>query len=333
MRPPDELHDALENQGLEHYSLGITSHSQLLLAIYRLRTLFSRSRFDLIHAHEALPAMISGMVARTVPRASSVYFRGHTEGGKRLRLVSRMAGIASHFTMGASEAVAKAAHIDDRTPPNRIRVVANGVPDIRRVSRGELSRLRIELGIDPGDRVICSVARLRPEKGLPVLLTAMSSVARSEKGAHHLVIVGDGPETERLRHQASTYSSFRTHFVGHQNDVAPWYALADLIALPSQREAFGLVAAEAMAAGRAVVASRVGGLPQVIEDGLTGLLVEPGNPQLLAGAISALMSSPSRRLRMGDEGRRRYETHFTLASMADRWKACWLEFNRLRRED
>jgi len=133
------------------------------------------------------------------------------------------------------------------------------------------------------------VARLEPEKGHPTLLQAWPAVLRAVPNAA-LLVVGEGSryaELERLA--ASLRIAHRVVFTGRRDDVPSVTAALDVAVLPSYREAQGLSILEAMALSRPVVASRVGGIPEVIEDGVSGLLVPPRDPEALAGAIIRLL--------------------------------------------
>jgi glycosyltransferase involved in cell wall biosynthesis len=131
------------------------------------------------------------------------------------------------------------------------------------------------------------------------------------------VVVGDGPELETLRqlaHALGVAEAFR--FPGLRSDVNRFMTMADVVVFPSVfRESAGLVAVEAMAAARPVVATRVGGLPELVADGVTGILVDPQAPQQLASALLRLLTEPGVATAMGSAGRERAEKYYS----ADRW--------------
>ena len=149
------------------------------------------------------------------------------------------------------------------------------------------------------------VGRLVPEKGVSVLAHAFAQVLSSYPNAM-LVIVGDGPDRTSLEALAQQLQiARRVVFAGAQNDVALFYLLADVVAIPSQSEPFGIVAVEAMAAGRPVVASNVGGLADTVVDGRTGRLVPPGNAPAMAEALAWALQSPEHAHRLGAAGQAR----------------------------
>jgi len=170
-----------------------------------------------------------------------------------------------------------------------VSLIYNGV-DLARYDHTEpCCTFREQYGIEPDAVVVGVVARLEPEKGHPTLLQAWPAVLRAVPNAA-LLVVGEGSryaELERLA--ASLRIAHRVVFTGRRDDVPSVTAALDVAVLPSYREAQGLSILEAMALSRPVVASRVGGIPEVIEDGVSGLLVPPRDPEALAGAIIRLL--------------------------------------------
>ena len=120
-----------------------------------------------------------------------------------------------------------------------------------------------------------------------------------------LYVVGDGPLRSQLEREARDLAiDARVCFAGIDSEVSPWLSSTDVFVLPSRSEGMGRVLQEAMASGVAVVASRVGGIPELVQDGVTGLLVDPDDPTALAQAIGALLDDDARRRQLADAGRR-----------------------------
>ena len=171
----------------------------------------------------------------------------------------------------------------------------------------ELESVRRSFGI--GDEpVILAVGRLSQEKGHADLLRALAILLRGPVGADapkfRAVLVGDGPERRNLAALASRLGIHDSVVVaGFQKDVRPFYRMASLLALPSHSEGSPYVLLEAMAAGLPIVATRVGGVPEHIEDGVTGLLVPERDPGAMAGAIGKLLAGPLLRDTLGAAGR------------------------------
>lgn len=319
-----DVHLHLAYLPIETGTLGANLRVGLPLAVLRLRRLLRRQDYDVIHASESLPALVAGFARRgSSARPALAFFRYHEYGSWRLQVVSRKAARLSDVTLVQSEAVARRAIELDRTPRSRIRVVRPGTADLRGVEPYEVADLKRKLRIPAAASVIGGVSRIRPEKGFDVLVRAMDLLQERDVPAH-LVIAGDGSALPELREQAEKILGNRAHLVGHQDDVGPWYALLDLVVMPSRREAFGFSSVESMAAGRPLVASSVGGLREAIVDGTTGTFVPPDDPARLAAAIDDLLDDPSRRLHMGKQARKRYEDNFTLHHQADDFRDAWV---------
>jgi glycosyltransferase involved in cell wall biosynthesis len=147
-----------------------------------------------------------------------------------------------------------------------------------------------EYGMEPGSKLVGVVARMEPEKGHPTLLEAWPAVVRAVPDAY-LLVVGEGSQRQALEQQARDLRiAHRVVFTGRRDDVPAVTAALDVAVLPSYREAQGLTILEAMALARPVVASNVGGIPEMIEDGVTGLLVEPHDAVALSAAIVRLLT-------------------------------------------
>jgi glycosyltransferase involved in cell wall biosynthesis len=159
------------------------------------------------------------------------------------------------------------------------------------------------------------------DKGVEVLLRAMPWVLRDVPGAR-LEIAGDGDDRKRLEQIAIDRAiAGRINFLGDLRDdtLSDAYARASIFALPSSKEGFGIVFLEAMAHGLPVVAARAGATPEVVHDGVTGILVPPDDPASLASALSGLLLIPEEHAAMGAAGLRRVEEHFLYSHFAARW--------------
>lgn len=190
--------------------------------------------------------------------------------------------------------------------PARVRVVHIGIPD---PGSSASTAFPVETGVPPGTFVALAVGALEERKGHRFAIDAISRLRSNA----HLAIAGAGEERSRLAARAAAGGiEERVHLLGHRRDVPALLAAAGCLVLSSTLEATPYVVVEAMAAGVPVVASDVYGLPELVEDGKTGILVPPGDPSALAAAIDALATDPERRGCMGAAARRRYEERFTL---------------------
>lgn len=198
-------------------------------------------------------------------------------------------------------------------PPEKIHVVHNGVdPACHPYPADRDLALARELGIAPEQVVIGTAAVLRPEKNHAVLLHAFARVAAQRPEAL-LLLIGDGPLRPELTALADRLGvAEKVRFAGSRSDVSRILPLLDVFVLSSWTEAFPMALLEAMAAGRPAVCTSVGGVPEIVNDGVTGHLVPSGDPAPLAARLSELVAAPGRRNAMGTAARRRLEERFTL---------------------
>ncbi len=192
------------------------------------------------------------------------------------------------------------------TAIGKIRVVYIGIPD---PGEQEPLNLRKSLRIKQESFVIAAVGSLEDRKGYPTALDAMAGLPEDV----HLVIAGKGEkESEYRRRTGELGLEERIHFIGFRDDIESIMREVDLLILPSVMEATPYVIVEAMAAGLPVVASGIYGIPELVKDGKTGILVPPGDTEALALAVKHLARDSDRRKDMGAEGRRRYESRFRI---------------------
>jgi glycosyltransferase involved in cell wall biosynthesis len=179
-------------------------------------------------------------------------------------------------------------------------------------------RARDELGFAPDAQVVATVAVLRKPKGIDDMLEALPALLNNHPQLRYLV-VGDGPHRADLVAKAAALGVHKSvHFAGRRADVAEMLAAADIFVLPSLTEALPTVVIEAMAVGLPVVATTVGGIPELVEHGITGILVPPANPVRLSEAIGRLLGSPRQRHAMGLTGRRLAIDRFSIERQASR---------------
>lgn len=322
LRGRTPLHPVIEDLGCRTFALDAGGVATYPLAATRLARIIRKERPDVLHLYESIQATVGGVAGAIARHRARIFHRHHTIIEGQSAAFTRLASRLTHRTMAVSNAVAGLAKTADRVSPERICVAYNGVPDPRPVAPAEVSELRARLGIAPNALCVGIVGHLRPEKGHKILIDALGGATRILDRPLHLLVVGSGPEAENLRNRAAAVPNLSAHFVGHQTDVYPWYALSDVVAVPSVRESFGLTAVEAMACARPLVAARVEGLEEVVgEDG--GLLFEAGDADELARCITALLTGADRAQQLGRSARARYERHFTVEAMVAAWIECY----------
>jgi glycosyltransferase involved in cell wall biosynthesis len=198
--------------------------------------------------------------------------------------------------------------------PHRVSMVYSGVDMTACSATVDGTSVRMKHEIPSDASLIGTVANLLPIKGYESMIRALPSIRRHVPAVHYLVVGGGAHAYEQQLRAlcAEQQVADIVHFVGFQDPVWPYIASMDVYVQPSQDEALGIAAIEAMAMDKAVVATRVGGLSEVVVDGETGFLVEPGDVSALSESVVGLFRDPVRREAMGHGGRRRVSEHFDI---------------------
>jgi glycosyltransferase involved in cell wall biosynthesis len=310
--PRGRLAPAAADLGVTVVPVAIRNHADLV-AGRRLAGLIARNHHDIVHFHSARAHAMSAFLGR-VPAARVVTRRMDyaPRGGWYARwLYNHGVDAVVAISEGVRQVLVRSG-----VEPARIHVVASGVDVARFAAAGAAREAeRARHGIDPATLVIVSVAALETRKGHAVLLDAIAALPDL---ALLVLCAGGGSEAEALaaRRDALGLGS-RVRFLGAVADVAPLLAAADVVVMPSLQEGLGVAALEAMAAAKAVVASRVGGLAEVVDDRVSGLLVEPGDARGLAAAIRRLAGDRDATIRFGAAGRERVERRFSMRAMGE----------------
>ena len=279
-----------------------------------------RRRVDVVHSHEFTMAVYGAAAARLVKRPHIVTMHGGQSFAARWRrrAALRWAFRRSHRVVAVSGATRTALADVLRLPAQTIEVIPNGV----RLQPGARDVLRRELGMTPAEQLIVAVGNLYPVKGHIVLLRALAELGTMQNGrSWRAAIVGRGEEEASLRAFAMQ-SGFadRLHLLGYREDVGDILAAADIFVMPSLSEGLPLALIEAMLAGKAIVASEVGGIPEVVTPGEHALLVPPGHHGQLAAALRQLLDDSEYRGQLGRAAERRAGTTLTAESMTDAYE-------------
>lgn len=206
----------------------------------------------------------------------------------------------------------------------KVAVIHNGIEEIR-VSEAQKAAIRNEFGFTEADQVIACVGRIAHHKGSGYLAAAMKIICSKMPGARFLV-VGEGPMKDELCQLVNDgHLAGRAFVTGSRKDAIDIIAAADMLVMPSLSEGLPITLLEAAMTGTAMVASDVGGMPEVVRDGETGLLCSPGDAQGMANAIMSLLGDDQLRQRMGVAARALWEKEFTHEVMVQRMEALYRE--------
>ncbi len=277
-----------------------------VLALVRL---IRKWQVDVVHVNDYWWAPVGWLASRICKVPCIVHIRQQIEP----RRIKQYWLSKPDQLLAVSENIRSVA-IDAGVKPQRIQLVYSGIHLTCQFDAVDTTSVRRQHHLKPDRPVIGSVANLFPRKGHEYLLEALVEV-RKEIPDIYCFIVGEGDHRyqEKLHEIVQMRGLQRcVTFSGFQKNVMEYVAAFDVFVLPSVLEGFGIVLLEAMALKKPIVASRVGGIPEVVEDGVMGLLVPPGDPKSLARALVRLLRDPSTRFRMGQAGRQRLETYFTL---------------------
>jgi sugar transferase (PEP-CTERM/EpsH1 system associated) len=281
----------------------------------RLARVLRREGVQVLHCHNSF-SKLYGAVAGFLARVPAVVCTQHavpSAGGIKAahRLARLVNPLASHF-VAVGRHVLGAATEGGYVLADRASVIYNGI-DLSRFAPGRRERRSRD-----GELVIGCVGRLSEEKRHGVIFRAVAALIADHPRVR-LFVVGDGPLRPVLEEEVERLDlEEHVAFLGLRSDVPELLGAMDVLVLASSTEGLPLVVIEAMASGLPIVATRVGGLPELVEEGRNGLLVPPDDPDALANALRSLLADETLRSRMGREGRRMAEERFSLAEAARR---------------
>jgi glycosyltransferase involved in cell wall biosynthesis len=296
-----------------------------------LAAAFVRHRIDVAHSHEFSMAVYGALTAwrAGVPHVITMHGGRYYAGRLRRRLALRAAIVSSGRTVAVSAELRSALTRDLHLSHTRVRLVYNGV---RHIPPPAVT-LRNELRLGPRDRLIVAVGNLYPVKGHQHLIDALALLTTRHPAAH-VAISGRGGLADDLMARARGLGvDSRLHLLGLRSDVSAILAAADVFVLPSLAEGLPLALLEAMFAGCPIVASRVGEIPRVLQDGAAGLLVAPGHAADLANAIDSLLANPLRANALGTCARHVAQSTYDVSRMVDRYFRTYRALVRINRED
>jgi len=328
-----------KDEGGEVFLLRLKPSDGLLVLLVKLIALFKKIKPDIVHVQYIAPGFIPIMAAR-IAGIKRVFATVHQPGrayGLKAKLLIRIAAYLCDAFFCNSRSVEESwfgnSEIFDPVKENRRRkhfTIYNGI-DADRIERivdkADKETTKESLNIK-GKKVIGVVGRLREEKGQFTLLESMKKVIEEMPDAV-LLVVGDGPDRAYLEQSAIRLGvSDHVVWLGQKDpdEVFGLYGIMDLVVVPSVFEGFGLTTAEAMAAGKPVVASKVDGLAEVVQDGISGFLVLHGDSHLLGKAILELLANPGKAASMGRCGRETIEKEFSLSRFRSSFLAAYSQY-------
>ena len=294
-----------------------------LPAAWRMSRLIRDLQPDVVHAHDphGVAVAATALSMASPPRRPALVAARRVDFHIRANSFSRWKYRQVDRFITASEAI-RAMLIEDGVPADRATTVHEGI-DVDRVAAIEPLNVREEYWFPPHSLVVGNIAALVPHKGQKHLIEAAAIVVREVPEARFLIL-GEGELRPTLEHQVKhLHLSQHVVFAGFRADVLAVLKGLDLFVLSSVTEGLGTSLLDAMAAGRPIVATQAGGIPEVVVDGETGVLVPPRDGEALAAAILGMLRDEGRRRRMADAGLARVRTRFSVDRMVEQTLAVY----------
>ena len=299
--------------------------------IMKLKDILRTKNISLMHAHGSKAALVGRIAARLAGTSVSFYTVHNSifyADWHNLKLAA-MAWVETrlaHCTdriITVSDALRLEIINREGLSPDLPVTVYNGIETEQFYSASDKSGLRRELGLPSDGKLVGTVARLSSQKGISHFIKAIPQITEKQL---HLIIIGDGPlreELESLTKQLNLQE--KVIFTGTRKDIPKLLAALDVFVMPSITEGLSIAILEAMASYLPVAASRVGGIPEIVQDGVTGILVPSGDENALAQAISELLTNEEKASSMGIAGRRQVELNYSAVAMGNRVTELYME--------
>ncbi|MCW2951296.1 MAG: glycosyl transferase group 1 [Conexibacter sp.] len=310
---------AIRDQGVEPLLVGVRRLLDLE-SVRRVRRQLAELRPDVVHTHLGAADALGAVAARTlgIPVVSTIHLMGGPPPGAGARMVARERLMAFARRRGAvrviavSDAAREAYLATGWDRPQHVVTVHNGIAPA--APRADPAAVRAGLGLDPDDLVVTVISVLRPGKGHDVAADAVRRLLPRHPRLR-LLVVGTGPALAQIRELTAPLGE-AAQMTGHRDDVTELLGVSDVLLHPTSMDAFPTVLLEAGAAGVPVIATAVGGVPEIVVDGETGVLVPfPPTGASVARALEPLLSDGALRARLGTAARARFAATFT----AERW--------------
>jgi glycosyltransferase involved in cell wall biosynthesis len=326
------LRELMQSEGVKCFSCDCVTRSEYLIGMIRFARYLRRERVDILHTHLFEPSVVgllAGLLARTPTMVMTRHYSDyHTRIKKKWHVrLDRLCTRLCHAVIAVSRHTADHLIEVEKAPREKVQTILNGI-DFERVrpsgsdARG---RVRREFGAE-NEHLLLIVARLHPEKGHHYLFQALPEISHRASKPVRLLVAGAGSFEEIYREEVRAIGCDDiVTFLGFRRDSPDLIAAADLLVLPSLAEAFGLVLTEALYLGTAVVATKVGGIPEIIDDGVDGVLIPPADRDALACAILELLENPQKRQSLAGAGREKVLTKFRFEEMVRSYEGVYAE--------
>ena len=314
-----ELTSVLDREGIEHIETGIRTKAEFGPKVWRALPSVSRyvrqGSFDLIHSQTRVTQVMAEAIFRMTGTPYVTTCHGFF---KHRRLSRRVFPCWGEKVIAISKSVGAHLVSDMRVSEEKVELVYNGIDldlygNVPEQVRGQVLN---ELGISENSTVVGTVGRFSSVKGFKYLVEAFGRLAEKRKDIS-LLLVGQGPEEAALVKMADDMAvRERIFFTSGKRPLEEYFSAIDIFCMPSLNEGFGLAVVEAMSSGKTCIVSAVGGLTEVVTDGVDGVVVSPADPKELAEAIERVSDDPDLRRRLS-KGARKRAADFSLEKSAE----------------
>jgi len=311
----------IEQLGIPVYDFSVDQiyHPRVLYQGHRLRALLRQYRIHILHTYLDSANVFGPLQALPLSRELKVIISRRDDGfglSQRLALLQRwLAVVRVDLVTTVSEHIRRMTIKEWRLPPHKVVAIHNGVALPGTTAKVSLKQFRADWNLPTTARIIACVGRLNPVKGLDLLLGAAPFILAHFPDVFFFLI-GEGKAKTSLRQQIENLGiADRVIFTGHQNELSNFYRAMDVLVNSSYTEGISNSILEAMSYGKAVVAAAVGGTPEIIEHGRTGLLFRARDPEILAGLLIQLLAQPEWLQELGTAASERIKQQFSIAQM------------------
>ncbi|QSQ09405.1 N-acetyl-alpha-D-glucosaminyl L-malate synthase [Koleobacter methoxysyntrophicus] len=308
--------------------------------IYSLIKLLFKNPFDVVHCHGLKAALLGGIAAGLTGYKNCIYTVHNDvsfDAGQRIKkkgyeTAERFSSYFFRYIIAVSEGLKRELTSKRGIPEEKIKVIPNGIDVKRYKTSGNVNRIKEQMGIPKNSRVIGTIARFAPQKDLSTLLRAVSRLISLVPDVR-FIMVGDGPLRPQLEKEAENLNiRDKVIFTGYRHDIPKILGIMDVFALSSRTEGMPITVLEAMVMEKAVVATGVGGIPEVVKHGVSGILVNPGDEAALAGGLLRVLNDKELAQALGSAGKKTILERYTVEKMLESTERLYLEIYKETKE-
>lgn len=323
------LNEEAERLGVKTYAFDIASGSDYPKGTIRLLRFVRELKPDIIHTQLRFASLLGGLAGRLSYKAAIISTRTYTEYFGKYRFLDYLSSRLSDIVVAVSGSARDIVIHKERIPCNKVRLIYNGIDleSFRFLSTQDILTNRRSFGLD-GCCTVGMVSNLHPIKGHSVLIEAFAKIVRNARLRVKLVIIGKGVLLDELRQVCQRLGVENdVVFTGFIPDLSFAMSLIDIFAHPSINEGMSIVMMEAMAFGKPLVATRVGGTPELVIDKQTGFLVPPQDSEALSEALIRLIDDRDLACKMGQNAQERIRDNFTIQKTVRDYERLYEQFN------